>query len=133
MKLTIKRVGDTLMAADHESGKRLMKIPIGHVYDAELDGERCRSSAQNARYWARINAVLDRLPEGFDQRYMDNVLAEFRAERVDENTLHNLIKMMVGVQSIAFDKMNHTKACQFFDEADGVLDRLEKIAEGMQG
>lgn len=132
MKLTIKRVGMSLMAADHVSGQRIMKIPVGHIYDAELDGERCRSNAQNARYWARVNETLAKIPEGFEQAYMDNLFAAFRFTQIDEGTLHNFVKMMCGVESIAFDKLNHTKACQFFDEADGVLDRLEKIAEGMQ-
>lgn len=132
MKLAIKRVGTSLMAADQVSSQRVMKIPSGHVFDAELDGERCRSNPQNARYWARINETLDKIPEGFEQAYMDNLFATFRFAQIDEATLHNFVKMMVGVESIAFDKMNHVNACAFFDEADMVLDKLEEIAEGMR-
>ena len=131
MKLTIRRVGMTLMAADDISRTRIMKIPMGEVYDAELDGERCRSNSQNARYWARVNAALDMIPEGFEQVFMDNLFAEFRFQQIDEGTLHNFVKMMCGVESIAFDKLNHSKACAFFTDADAVLDRLEKIAGGM--
>ena len=132
MKLAIKRVGPALVAADSTSGQRMLKIPSGHVFDAELDGERCRSNPQNARYWARINETLDKIPEGFEQAYMDNLFDTFRFSQIDEATIHNFVKMMVGVESIAFDKLNHAKACVFFDEADVVLDKLEEIAEGMR-
>jgi len=49
-------------------------------------------------------------------------------EQIDENTLHEYIKMKVGVSSIAFDKMNHSQACEYYKTADDEIEKLTAIA-----
>ena len=128
MRVAISLIDGAVVAADERSAKLLKKLQPGEVYDCLIDGERVRSNPQNARYWAQIHKLASVIPESFQAAFARNMLDALTLEQIDENTLHEYIKMKANVSSIAFDKMSHDQACEFYRVADEEIEKLTAIA-----
>jgi len=128
MRVAISLIDGAVVAADERSAKLLKKLQPGEVYDCLIDGERVRSNPQNARYWAQIHKLASVIPESFQAAFARNMLDALTLEQIDESTLHEYIKMRVGVSSIAFDKMSHAEACEYYRIADEEIEKLTEIA-----
>lgn len=128
MKVAIKIGRDGIYPADDRSRKLLKRLQPGEVYDCLIDGERVRSNPQNARYWAQINKLASVIPEPFQAAFARNMFDALSLEQINENTLHEYIKMKAGVSSIAFYKMGQTQACEYYRFADEEIEKLTAIA-----
>lgn len=131
MKLNVVRIGDALEIADETSKKEFSKMPHGEVFEARIDGERARSNPQNARYWSEVNALCNMIPESMQSIFWDHVLDGLKLIQVDERSIHEYLKLVIGVESISFDRLSHIKACEYFSHADIELGRLKAIAWSM--
>lgn len=132
MKLNVVRIGNELQIADEQSRINFRKMPEGEVFTASIDGERARSNPQNSRYWSEITALCALVPESMQALFWENVLSSLRLEQVGEDSIHEYLKLVVGVPSIAFDRLKHVKACEYFQKADIEMGKLKTIAEAMR-
>lgn len=128
MRVAISLIDGAVVAADERSSNLLKKLQPGEVYDCLIDGERVRSNPQNARYWAQLHKLASVIPEPFQAAFARNMLDALTLEQIDTNTLHEYIKMRAGVSSIAFDKMSHAEACEYYRIADEEIEKLTAIA-----
>lgn len=128
MRVAITMHDGVVIPADKRSEQLMRKLQPGEVYDCLIDGERVRSNPQNARYWAQIHKLASVIPESFQAAFARNMLDSLTLEQIDESTLHEYIKMRAGVSSIAFDKMSHAEACEYYRIADEEIEKLTAIA-----
>lgn len=131
MKLNVVRIGNELHIADEQSQIAFRKMPQGEVFMASIDGERARSNPQNSRYWSEITALCAMIPESMQALFWNHVLESLKLEQVDEDSIHEYLKLVIGVPSIAFDRLAHVKACEYFQKADAEIGKLKTIAENM--
>ena len=132
MRLQLAMLAGQLVPADDASAASIRKMREGEVYDCLIDGERVRSNAQNARYWAQLHRLQEMIPESWQAAFARAMLDSLSLEQVDVATLHEYIKMRAGVTSIAFDRMSHADACEYYRLADEEVERMTALAEEMR-
>jgi hypothetical protein len=113
----------------HPVDKAAMLPAQGEVVDVSIDTERMRSNPQNARYWSRLKMLSEAIPESMQAAYWDNLIGHLSAMPLDAGTLHGIIKLMLGVQSIGFDRLTHKAACKYYDDADQIIERMLAAAQ----
>jgi hypothetical protein len=128
MKVAIVANNGDIAPADTANRKRLLQLLDGEVYDCVIDTERIRSNPQNARYWAMLHKLSDLIPESMQRIFSRAMLEQLTLENISSQTLHEYIKLKVGVKSIAFDQMDHIKACAYYTQADEEIAKLEALA-----
>jgi len=126
----IPNIGD-ITPADTRSRKLVLQLLDGEIYDCFVDTERIRSHPQNARYWAMLHDLSDMVPETMQRIFARAILDQLSLENISPETLHEYIKLRIGVKSIAFDKMDHVEACAFYKQADEEIEKLQSLALSM--
>ena len=132
MKLQLAMIDGQLVPIGEQSERAFKKLPRGEVFDCLIDGERVRSNPQNARYWAQLHELQDMIPESWQGEFARAMLDSLSLEQVDVATLHEYIKMRAGVTSIAFDRLSHADACEFYRLADEEIERMKILADEMR-
>jgi hypothetical protein len=111
------------LVPDTETRKRLMRvITPGLQVEAAINVEGARSLPQHRRYYATLRDVAGAIPENMVEEFWRNVIGYLvQAKGIDPDLLHELIKKILGVESIAFCVMGPTEASAFFNEAEALL------------
>ena len=131
MKIAIVTNNGDITPADTRSRKLALQLLDGEVYDCFVDTERIRSYPQNARYWSMLHKLSDLIPEAMQRAFSRAMLDQLTLESISAQTLHEYIKLKVGVKSIAFDQMDHLKACEYYRQADEEIEKLEALAASL--
>jgi len=128
MKIAIVTNNGDIAPADVGSRKLVLQLLDGEMYDCFVDTERIRSNPQNARYWSMLNKLSDLIPESMQRIFSRAMLDQLALESISAQTLHEYLKLKAGVKSIAFDQMDHLKACEYYRQADEEIAKLETLA-----
>lgn len=113
------------LSPDEATRKRMMRLLIpGLQVGGRLDLDHPRSLPQHRRYFARLGEVAGSVPEHGARVMWAAVMDDLsQVEGVDADLLHEVVKRIQGVTSIAFIKMGQADACKFYNAADELLDR----------
>lgn len=126
-------VGENMrLEPDEQTRKRMQRMLVpGLSVEGKLDLEQPRSLPQHRRYFARMTEVTESLPENVSRAFWMAVLDDLaQCEGIDTGIMHDVIKKIIGVSSIKFQKMDQSEASQFFRAADELLERWVARLQG---
>jgi hypothetical protein len=113
------------LSPDDATRKRMVRLLMpGLQVAGQLDLDHPRSLPQHRRYFARLGEVADSVPEHGAREVWAAVFDDLsQIEGIDPELLHEAVKRIYGITSIAFIKMGQSDACKFYNAADELLDR----------
>lgn len=116
---------DLTLEPDEKTKRASIKCLIpGITVEARIDLDRPRSLLQHRRYFARLHEVAESMPERVSRAFWLAVMDDLaQMEGVDPELLHEIIKRVQGVTSIAFRNMDQNAAGKYFHAADDLLER----------
>lgn len=123
MKITCT-LQDGVLIPDEKTLKQLNRLHNGVQVVGKLDIEQPRSLPQHCRYWSQLSDFVGSIPEHKLGDFWIAVLHDLVANSViDSNMVHESIKKIIGITSIAFCNMAQSEANDFFNKADDLLQR----------
>lgn len=131
MKTVLSVNDDYTLTPDKRSMGTLMRlVQPGVEVEASLSTERPRSLPQHRRYFARLGEFADSIPESTARVFWISVLRDLMMiQTIDVEIIHDLVKKVIGTDSIAFHKMTQDEAVDFFRQADELIDRWSAAME----
>lgn len=102
----------------------------GIEVEAILSTEKARSLPQHRRYFARLGEFAENIPETTSRVFWISILKDlFKVEQIDAEVVHELVKKITGINSVAFHKLTQDEANGFYRQADELLDRWSAAME----
>lgn len=131
MKTTLTVRDDYTLELESRALSVLKRIvQPGIEVEATLSTERPRSLPQHRRYFARVGAFAENIPESTSRVFWISILKDlFMVQQIDTDVVHELVKKIVGIDSVAFHKMTQDEASDFYRQADKLLDRWSAAME----
>lgn len=101
-------------------------IPAGTLLEIKIIPATGRNENRLRHYWAELRDFCDSMPEEFMRAFWENLLEHLSIFRqLEPETLHDLLKSILGVKSIAYYAMEEPEFEEYLKAAKYLLQELK--------